>query len=142
MYWLALAASHQLSMPAAFHDSLESLAPFARRGDSRIEDRCVSGDVPIMGEGEKFVSRGAADRPMTIPKVYQAAVDQGRAELCLQRLQGAEHSIDGASGRVRVRLVDADGQEPFVAPVTCTGERMTVRLPLRQVLVDRGEELV
>src|SRR3972149_5345942 len=56
-------------------------------------------------------------------------------------LQRAEKPVNRAARRALGALVHADHEKVLIAPFPRAGERVTVRLPLEQIPVHRGEEL-
>src|SRR5438045_8398178 len=106
----------------------EARSPFAERGDRRVEHPRLCADFSFRSQRRESITIDGLYSAVFVAIENQSAVDQARAEFGLHRFQSAKESVDRATRCARRRLIDRDGEEPAVAPVSGNRELVPVRL--------------
>ena len=130
----------QLRMPRLPNRTLELFSPRGCRGDGRVERRRIRPDAALSRQLGERRSRCRVHPALEVPIVHPTTTQQARAKLGLESRECPEESIDRTPGRAGRRLIDADGQEPAIPPLSSARERRTMRIPLIKEPIDGIEQ--
>src|SRR4051812_19819894 len=112
---------------------LEAAAELAEVRDGGVEHHRVRRDGAGGAQLVELRLRGTAHLAVTVAIEEAPAADEVHAELRLNGLQHAEQAVNRTARRARGGLVHRHDEEAVVDQLAGHGERLAVRLPVREV---------